>query len=131
MVAPSWPRSDSATMLMSWPPRPSCRSRISRVRSLASAAARARSSSRAKLAFSRSSASRTRYELAGKAVDLVQRAREPPGQAGADRDQHRRIGQAREEDALVGHDLEHRQHVVDPAYQHDGYRAAEREACRV
>ena len=65
-------------------------------------------------------------QAAGKAVDLVQRPGEPPGQPGADRHQHGRIGQSRGEDA-VGHHLKHREQVDDPAGQHDRDRAAEQQ----
>ena len=54
------------------------------------------------------------HQSRGEAVDLVQRPRESPGQPGADRDQHDRIGQAREEDAVIGNDPKHREHVVSP-----------------
>jgi hypothetical protein len=51
-------------------------------------------SSRAKLAFSFVfGVAHLGDETAGKTVDLVQRAGEPPGQSRADRHQHRRIGQ--------------------------------------
>ena len=66
-------------------------------------------------------------EAAGKAVDLVERAGKPPGQRRADRHQHRRVGQSREEDAPVGYELKHGEHVVNPARQHDGDGAAEQQ----
>ena len=66
-------------------------------------------------------------QAAGKAVDLIERAGKSPGQPGADRDQQRRIGQARDEDPPVGRDLEHREHVANPAGQHDRDGAAQHE----
>ena len=66
---------------------------------------------------------------AGKAVDLVQRAGEPPGQPGADRDQHRRIGQPREKNIAGWASCRNTESMSsDPAGQHDGDRAAEHEA---
>ena len=68
------------------------------------------------------------HHAAREAVDLIERAGKTPGQRRADGHQHRRVGQAREEDAPVGHELQHREHVVNPAGQHDRDGAGQQQA---